>query len=340
MGMIPPMGPMAGGNSGEAGGFPDGGEGGAGQPGGGRVAQGLSTQLTPGVTWLGAVENVKELGEVIGTLPVDVIFVFDVKVRPATASTWVNNDTRLRVVSAAKVTEALFTSGTINNKGVMEARKKKGAEDPVNQEITEAIAVVENGNGTLPGYKLDALPPIVTQEVALKRIQALVAAKPANALPLLLEARFYVAKKLLKPEEMMTLVMTEVTEDQLGEFGRLFDGEDVKERIGLAVKGPGGDTPKTVLGKFGDALLGAGGLSALGAEAGIASRLFPQCSAWSGWSRGAASWNRELAPSESRRGFRLQRFRFQCGGRRAGHRADAWYGSHARCPNWTARGRI
>ena len=126
MGMIPPMGPMAGGNSGEAGGFPDGGEGGAGQPGGGRVAQGLSTQLTPGVTWLGAVENVKELGEVIGTLPVDVIFVFDVKVRPATASTWVNNDTRLRVVSAAKVTEALFTSGTINNKGVMEARKRRG----------------------------------------------------------------------------------------------------------------------------------------------------------------------------------------------------------------------
>ena len=199
--------------------------------------------------------------------------------------------------------------------------------------------MVENGNGTLPGYKLDALPPIVTQEVALKRIQALVAAKPANALPLLLEARFYVAKKLLKPDEMMTLVMTEVNEDQLGEFGRLFDGEDVKERIGLAVKGPGGDTPKTVLGKFGDALLGAGGLSALARSRNCPPSLSPVLSlVWV--VAGAASWDRELAPSESRRGFRLQRFRFQCGGRRAGHRADAWYGSHARCPNWTARGRI
>jgi hypothetical protein len=91
--------------------------------GGEGMAAGLSSQLLPGVTWLGPVENVKELSELVSATPVDVIFVFDVKVRPATASNWVNNDTRLRVVTAAKVTEALFTSASLNNKGVTEARK-------------------------------------------------------------------------------------------------------------------------------------------------------------------------------------------------------------------------
>ncbi len=146
-----------------------------------------------------------------------------------------------------------------------EARKKKGGEDPVNEEITQALEVLENGNPDkqIQGYKLAPLPPIVTADVALKRIQSLAAAKPDDALPLLLEARFYVAKKLLKPEEMMTIAMTEVGEDQLGNFSALLDGEDVREKIGIALKGPGGDKPKTVLGKFGDALTGAGGLGGL-----------------------------------------------------------------------------
>jgi hypothetical protein len=220
-------------------------------------AAALSTQLIPGVTWLGAVENVKELSEVIVTLPVDVVFIFDVKVRPASASNWVNNDTRLRVASAAKVTEAIFTSSSINNKGVVEARKKKNGEDLVNEETTKAIAAVEQA------CKLEPLPAAVTADVALRRVQALAAAKPDSALPLLLEARFYVAKKLLKPEEMLTIVMAEVSEDQLGDFSRVLGGEDVKEKIAQALQGPGGEKPKTVLGKFGGALLGAGGLGGL-----------------------------------------------------------------------------
>lgn len=260
-GMRPPAGMMPAGMMPMPGGGPmpgSGEDGDAGAP-----AAGLSGQLIPGLTLLGVVENVKELTELVAATPVDVVFIFDVKVRPATASNWVNNDTRLRVAPAAKITEALYTSKVINNKGATEARKKKGGEDPVNQEITSALAAVESGSATLPGYKLEALPPAVTSEVALKRIQALAAAKPDNALPLLLEARFYVAKKLLKPEEMMTIAMTEVSEDQLGDFSSLLDGEDVREKISVALKGPGGDKPKTVLGKFGDALLGAGGLGGL-----------------------------------------------------------------------------
>jgi hypothetical protein len=217
----------------------------------------LTGQLIPGVSFLGAVENVKQLGEVVASSAADVIFVFEVKVRPASASNWVNNDTRLRVVSAAKVSENLFTSSTINNKGVTEARKKKGGEDPVNQELTEALDVVEQQ------YKMQPLPPAVTAEVALKRINALAATKPDDALPLLLEARFYVAKKLLKPEEFITVALTEVGEDQLGNFSRHLDGDDVKERIATALSGNAGDRPKTVLGKFGDALMGAGGIGNL-----------------------------------------------------------------------------
>ena len=230
--------------------------------GGGAAGSGeLTGQLLPGVTFLGAVENVKELGEVVKTYPeIDVVFIFDVQVR-ATAGNWVNNNTRLRIAPAAKVTEALYTSPTINNKAVYEARKKKGEEDLVAKVLNEAIAALENGTAKSQPYKLQPLPAAVTPEVALKRINALAAANPESAVPMLIEARFYVAKKLLKPEEMMNVVLTAVTEDQLAGVGELLEGEDVKEKIGVALQG--GERPKTVLGRFGDALAGAGGLSNL-----------------------------------------------------------------------------
>jgi hypothetical protein len=257
VGIAPPMGP---GVPGRPGGGPPGpgvrpgaGEGGD-EAIGGPV---LTGQLIPGVTFLGACENVKELGELVADSPVNVVFVFEVKVRPASASNWVNNDTRLRVVSAAKVNENLFTSSTINNKGVYEMRKKKGGEDPVNKELTEALDVVEQR------YKMEPLLASVTGDVALNRIKNWAASKPDDALPLLLEARYYVAKKLIKPEDLVTVVMTEVGEDQLGNFSRHLDGDDVKERIATALKGNTGDRPKTVLGKFGDALMGAGGIGNL-----------------------------------------------------------------------------
>jgi hypothetical protein len=218
----------------------------------------LTGQLLPGITFLGAVENVKELGEIVKSFPVDVLFIFDVQVR-GTASNWVNNNTRLRIAPADKVTEPLYTSPVINNKAVYEGRKKKGEADPVNKMLADAIAALE-----APGrycYKVEPLPAKVTPEIALQRIKALAGTNPENAVAMLVEARYYVAKKLLKPEEMMSVAMTSVTEAQLAGVSELLEGEDVKQKISEALTG--GERPKTVLGRFGDALAGAGGLGNL-----------------------------------------------------------------------------
>jgi hypothetical protein len=231
-----------------------------GEEGGDELGSGaLTGQLLPGITFLGAVENVKELGEIVKTFPVDVVFIFAVEVRPATASNWVNNNTRLRIVPAGKVTEPLYTSPVINNKAVYEGRKKKGEADPVNKMLADAIAALE-----APGdkcYKVEPLPAKVTPEIAVQRIKALAGTNPENAVPMLVEARYYVAKKLLKPEEMMSVAMTSVTEAQLAGVSELLEGEDVKQKISEALTG--GERPKTVLGRFGDALAGAGGLGNL-----------------------------------------------------------------------------
>jgi hypothetical protein len=208
-------------------------------------------QVIPGVEFLGTVANMKELGELAKTASVDVLIVFDVKARPATAISFVNNDTRFRVVAPAKLNDLLFHSVSLNNKQVMEGRKKKNAEDQVEAETTKAVEAL------VSTYKMAPLPQL-TAEQAAKRISFLTSAKPADATSLLLEARLFVAKKLLKTEEMQSLALANVTDEQLEALSGALSGEDVKEKIVSAIAS---GTPTTVLGKFTRALSGAGGLS-------------------------------------------------------------------------------
>jgi hypothetical protein len=213
-------------------------------------------QLIPGVEFLGAVENMKEVGEVAKTTAVDAIIVFDVSVRPATASKFVNTDTKFRVVSSADVSKLLFTSSKLNNKQILEARKKKSGEDPVAQEIDKAVAALETN------FKLTPLPAL-TPELVSKRINFLIAQKPPNATSLLLETRFFVVKKLLKPDEAVALTLNGVGEEQLDTLSRVLDGEDARERIAAALTGKRADGPNTPLEKFAAALAGVGGLAGL-----------------------------------------------------------------------------
>ncbi|MCI0357241.1 MAG: hypothetical protein L0211_01990 [Planctomycetaceae bacterium] len=213
-------------------------------------------QIIPGVEFLGAAENVKELGEMIKSSSVDAVVYFEVRVRPATAVAFVNNDTRFRVVAAADPSKHLYSSPVLNNKQVYEARKKRGAEDPVAKEIDAVVATLETN------FKLVPLPAL-TSEQAMGRLKFLLGQNPEDATSLLLEGRLFVAKKLLKPEDVVALALTQVTEDQVGALSEVLEGEDVKEKIGAAISGKRADAPTTVLGKFGAAVSGAGGLSGL-----------------------------------------------------------------------------
>jgi len=234
-------------------GRPPGAEGGADAKGGGVI----TGQLIPGVEFLGAAQNVKELGDLIKASSVDAVIYFEVRVRPASAIAFVNNDTKLRLVASSEPTKQLYASAALNNKQVHEIRKKRGAEDPVAKELDAAIAALETN------FKLAPLRADLTPELAMQRLTYLIGQKPEDATPLLLEARLYVAKKLLKADDVVTLVLTAVTEEQLDALSEALDEGDIKEQIGAALTGKSADAPTTVLGKFGAALGGAGGLGNL-----------------------------------------------------------------------------
>ena len=229
-----------------------------GGPGGqGGEAGGVVTgQVIPGVEFLGAVENVKELGELIKSSSVDAVVYFEVRVRPATANAFVNNDTRMRLVAAADPGKQLFQSAVLNNKKVHETRKDRAAEDPVAKEVDAVVAAIETS------FKHVPLPALSAEQVQ-QRINFLLKSKPEDATSLLLETRLFVAKKLLKPEDAVTLALTSVSDDQLSSISEVIEEGDVKELLAGALTGKRADAPTTVLGKFGAALSAAGGISNL-----------------------------------------------------------------------------
>jgi hypothetical protein len=223
-------------------------------PGGARGAAQDSNQIIPGVEFLGAVENMKELGELAKSSTADYLIAFEVTVRPATVTKYVKNVTKFRIVSAADVTKPLYMSPSLDNKVVYEARKKKSGDDPVDAALDAGLVLIDK-------MKMSPLPALQPEQ-ALARIQRLIEAAPADAAPLLLEARLYLDQKLLKHEEMLNLTMTQVTEGQLAGLSELLDGADVKEKIAesLAAAAAIPDTPHE---KFLAAVQGAAGLSNL-----------------------------------------------------------------------------
>ncbi|MCU0878022.1 MAG: hypothetical protein MUF06_09580 [Pirellulaceae bacterium] len=230
------------------------GAGGGAGGGGAQPAGPVTGQMIPGVEFLGAVENIKELGELAKSSNVDYLIAFEITVRPATVTKYVKNVTKFRVVSAADVTKPLYMSPTLDNKAVYEARKKKNADDPVDTALDGAMELIDK-------MKMAPLPAL-TPERALMRVNQLIEQAPADGSGILLEARLFLKMDLLKPEEMLNLTMTQITEAQLAGISEILDGADVKEKIASSLAGEPA-APTTVLGKFGAALSGAGGLSNL-----------------------------------------------------------------------------
>ena len=187
---------------------------GEGLPGGVPLPEGaealLAKQLAPGISWLGVVENSKELEESPKVAAVDVVIVFEVAVRSSRNSSLVSNSTKFRVATVKKdKDEPIFTSNALVNIKIANERKTSSKkEDEVDKEIARGMEATEKT------FAMQPLPAALTADVVKRRLATLSAEKPANPLPVLLEARLYAAQGLITEEEVMSTAMATMGETQ------------------------------------------------------------------------------------------------------------------------------
>jgi hypothetical protein len=170
----------------------------------------------PCITWLGKVkdEDRDELQKRAEAAGVDFLLVFEMTLKEARSSTFINNKTTLKITNL-RLSKPLagYSPEPLVNLAVEQWRQKdeKGL-DPVEREVTKAIEAFDKALKPVP------LPEAVTAERAKKRIADLVAAKPDEPLPVIVEARYYMSKGLM-------------TEDEVNEAAKSLLGEDGFARL-------------------------------------------------------------------------------------------------------------
>ena len=173
-------------------------------------------QLNPGIIWLGKTEDREDLVKRAEATGCDIMAVFHMTIREARASSLINTTTSLKLQCYRPNNPGGkwpflkdFSSEPLINLTVETWRQKeeKGV-DPVEREITKAIEAIDKV------LKPSPLPDAVTAERAKKRIADLVAQKPEDPLPVLVEARFYSTKGLMTDAEY-----AETAKSLLGETG-------------------------------------------------------------------------------------------------------------------------
>ena len=156
------------------------------------------SRLGMAIVWLGRANSKEELEKLTENANVDLLLTFEIRLRPTKTGTFVDNITKL-VVSNPKPKKdetPLVASAGLENREVMQAREKTQKEDAVDKEVKRTIEALDKVCKPMP------LPEALTAEVIQRRVAALVAEKPADPLPILLELRFYACKNLLTEEEM------------------------------------------------------------------------------------------------------------------------------------------
>jgi hypothetical protein len=165
-------------------------------------------QLRPAVLWLGKSDERESINKAAEAANVDVIAIFEVTLREARTGNFTNNTTKVRLVNR-KTSKPLFSPEPLVNLTVEQWRQKdEKGEDPVVREITKAVEALDKA------IKPTALPEALTAERAKKRIETLVAEKPEDPLPALVEARFYTMKGLLPKDDLQ-----KAATDLLGDGG-------------------------------------------------------------------------------------------------------------------------
>jgi hypothetical protein len=161
-------------------------------------------QISPCVLWLGKEderEPIMKLAEMAG---VDVLAIFEMTVREARTGDFVKTETRLRLLTtkANKPVPGYSPELLVNTTVEQWRQKEEKGLDPVEREVTKIIEALDTVLRPTP------LPEALTAERAKKRIDDLVAEKPADPLPTIVEARFYAAKGLIKEQDFTNAAVT------------------------------------------------------------------------------------------------------------------------------------
>jgi hypothetical protein len=166
-----------------------------------KPSTGAGTRLAPAIVWLGKAKSKEELAQLAEQANVDVLVTYEIALRTAKQSELVNNTTKMKI-AMAKREEPIFASAPLENRIVLLAREKAGrSEDPVDKEVSHAMEALDKA------FKAVALPAGVTSEAVKRRIGALIAEKPSDPLPAVVEARYYAAKGLLTESEATRAAM-------------------------------------------------------------------------------------------------------------------------------------
>jgi hypothetical protein len=167
-------------------------------------------QIMPCVVWLGKVDKDEreKLDKVAEAADVDILALFDMRVRQARTESLINTTTTLKLINVKTEKAIGYSPEPIINFDVEKWRQKdvKGT-DPVEREVVKAVEALDKSLKPVP------LPEAVTAERAKKRISDLVAAKPDEPLPVLVEARYYFAKGLLSEQDYMDAAKELIGED-------------------------------------------------------------------------------------------------------------------------------
>jgi len=172
-------------------------------------------QISPSMLWLGKIKDDErdELVKRAEATDCDILAVFSMTLHQARTGNFMNNKSTLRLQNLRTKKNLEYSPEPLVNLDVERWRQKdeKGVE-PVEREILKALEAIDKVLKPVP------LPEAVTAERAKKRIADLVATKPEEPLPVIVEARYYMAKGLLTQSEYIDAAKSLLGEDGLNKI--------------------------------------------------------------------------------------------------------------------------
>jgi hypothetical protein len=209
-------------------------------------------RLGMAVTWLGKADKKQDLTKLALDAGVDVLVTYEIALKPTRVANLINNLTRLKITDLKKPDPPLFTSPALDSRVVTQDREKgQKDEDPVDREVARALEALDKVCKPAP------LPPGVSSERVKVRIAELIAEKPADPLPVLLETRFYVAKGLLTESDMQSTAVSLLGEIEYAQLIASSPDGAMTQAVGSALGLPG----------MIDLLLGVNGVTGASARA-------------------------------------------------------------------------
>jgi hypothetical protein len=190
-------------------------------------------RLAMAVLWLGKFNKREDLAKSAQDAGVDVLVTYEIALSQARVGNLISNKTQIKITDGKKGT-VLLTSTPLENRVVMQAREKSQSEDdPVDKQVARAIEKLDEL------CKPTELPAAVNAERVKTRIAGLIAEKPADPLPVLLEMRFYAAKGLLTSSEMHAGAVSLMGEAEYAQLVASAPSGGMNDAIGSAISLPG-----------------------------------------------------------------------------------------------------